>query len=139
MIIVETTINAPIDRVWTLWTDPEHIRHWNFASDDWHAPAAVNDVTLNGRFRFTMAAKDKSAQFDFEGTYTKVTEYKEIGYVIDDGRNVLVTFSPDGTGTRIVETFEAETLNSEEAQQAGWQAILDNFKRYAEEGSDRPV
>lgn len=31
-----------------------------------------------------------------------------------------------------VETFEAETTNSIELQKEGWQAILDNFKKYAE-------
>jgi hypothetical protein len=49
-----------------------------------------------------------------------------------DGRKVTVNFSERDNGTYIEETFEAETMNSEDMQRAGWQAILDNFKKYAE-------
>jgi len=132
MIKVETAVHAPIDRVWEMWTSPDHIIHWNNASDDWHTPHAKNDLKPNGRFRNTMAAKDGSTSFDFEGTYTNVEPHKLIEYVIDDGRNVRITFTSGGETTSIIEEFDPETLNSEEVQKVGWQAILDNFKRYAE-------
>jgi hypothetical protein len=32
----------------------------------------------------------------------------------------------------VIESFEAETENTEELQQMGWQAILNNFKKYTE-------
>ncbi len=40
-ITVEATISAPIEKIWQYWTNPEHIINWNFASDDWCAPAAI--------------------------------------------------------------------------------------------------
>ena len=49
-----------------------------------------------------------------------------------DGRKVKVDFTPEGNKTRLVEEFEAESTNSEELQRGGWQAILDNFKKYTE-------
>ena len=131
-ITVETTIQAPVEKVWKYWTQPEHIINWSFASDDWHTPAAENDLREGGKFSSTMAAKDGSMSFDFGGVYTKVDEHKVIEYTLDDGRTVAITFSAEGGVTKIVETFEAETENAVEFQQAGWQAILNNFKKYTE-------
>lgn len=131
-ITVETTVNAPVEKVWRLWTEPEHIRNWNNASDDWHTPQAVNDLRTGGHFSFTMAAKDGSFSFDFAGVYDDVVENQRIAYTIGDGRKVEVLFRGTGGQTRITETFEAENINSRDMQRDGWQAILDNFKRYAE-------
>ena len=131
-ITVETTVQAPVEKVWACWNEPKHITQWCQASDDWHAPRAENDLKEGGRFSTTMAAKDGSFSFDFGGVYTRVAENKAIEYSIGDGRNVSIQFQADGTSTKVVETFEAETTHPEEMQRAGWQAILDNFKKYVE-------
>jgi uncharacterized protein YndB with AHSA1/START domain len=131
-ITVETTVNAPVEKVWKCWTDPKHITGWAFASDEWHAPSAINDLKKDGKFSTTMAAKDGSMSFDFGGVYTNVQEFKLLEYTIEDGRKVKITFSGQGDATKVVETFEAENTNPIEMQQGGWQAILDNFKKYTE-------
>jgi uncharacterized protein YndB with AHSA1/START domain len=132
-ITVETIVNAPVEKVWELWNDPKHIVNWCHASDDWHAPFAENDLTVGGRFKNTMAAKDGSFSFDFEGVYTNIEDHQTIEYTIADGRNVEINFSRENNVTKVVESFEAETINSIELQRGGWQAILDNFKKYTEE------
>ncbi len=131
-ITVNATVNAPVEKVWQLWNEPEHIKGWAFASDDWHAPHAENDLRVDGKFTTTMAAKDGSFSFDFGGVYTDMQEYKVINYIMDDGRKVWITFSGIDNTTEIEETFEPESQNSLEMQQGGWQAILNNFKKYAE-------
>jgi uncharacterized protein YndB with AHSA1/START domain len=131
-ISVETTVNAPIYRVWEMWTNPEHITKWNNASDDWQTPFAENDLQKGGKFRSRMEAKDGSAGFDFEGKYDEVKTNQLIEYTIADGRKVTIVFSDWGDETRIVETFEAEEENSIDMQREGWQSILDNFTRYVE-------
>lgn len=131
-ITVETTIKAPVESVWSYWTEPKHITNWCYASDDWHAPAAENDLNVNGKFKTRMAAKDGSAGFDFEGLYTKILKYKIIEYVLGDGRRVRISFSAHGSKTKVVETFDTENENPYEMQKGGWQAILDNFRKYAE-------
>lgn len=131
-ITVGATINAPVEKVWTYWSAPEHITHWYNASDDWHAPYAENDLKVNGKFRITMAARNESAKFDFEGIYTHVEPNKFIAYIMIDGRKANIFFKAKGDQTEIAETFEAENINSPELQKDGWQAILDNFKRYVE-------
>jgi uncharacterized protein YndB with AHSA1/START domain len=131
-ITIETVVNADVKKVWSCWTEPEHITKWCQASDDWHAPHAENDLRVNGNFKTTMAAKDGSMSFDFGGVYTKVETNQAIDYTIGDGRKVDVTFTPLGNQTRVVERFEAESSNPVEMQRGGWQAILDNFKKYTE-------
>ena len=132
IITVENTINAPVEKVWQYWTKPEHITQWNNASDDWHTPSAENDLRLDGSFISRMEAKDGSFGFDFEGVYDAITTNEYIEYTIGDGRKVKITFTADGNKTKVVERFEAESTNSIEIQQGGWQAILDSFKKYTE-------
>jgi uncharacterized protein YndB with AHSA1/START domain len=131
-ITVQTTINAPVEKVWATWSEPQHITKWCQASDDWHAPYADNDLKVGGTFKTTMAAKDGSFSFDFGGVYTTVEKNKTIAYAMSDGRKVHVTFSAEGNQTKVVETFDPENQNPLDMQRAGWQAILDNFRKYTE-------
>lgn len=131
-LTVTAFIEAPINKVWDCWTLPEHIQQWCAASPDWHVPAAENDLREGGDFTTTMAAKDGSVSFDFTGIYTEIIPNQLIAYRLTDGRFVSIKFAEKNDGVEIVETFEAESQNSEEMQQAGWQAILDNFKLYVE-------
>lgn len=131
-ITVQTIVNAPIKKVWEFWSKPEHITQWTHASDDWHAPYSDNDLRKGGKFKTTMAAKDGSFSFDFEGAYTEVVDHSLIEYAIADGRKVKIVFTGEGDFTKVVEFFEPESVNSIEMQEGGWQSILDNFKRYAE-------
>jgi uncharacterized protein YndB with AHSA1/START domain len=132
-ISVGTSVKAPLEKVWEVWTTPEHIQKWNFASDEWHCPRATNDLRTGGSFSSRMEAKDSSIGFDFAGRYDRVVKNQFIGYSMEDGRKVSITFSEKGKETKVVECFEPEKTNPEEMQKNGWQAILDNFKKYVEE------
>lgn len=131
-ITVKTTLSLPVSKVWEYWNTPEHITQWCQASSEWHAPYSENDLRVGGTFKTTMAAKDGSMSFDFEGVYDTVKPQEEITYTMGDGRKARILFTDQGKETLLVETFEAEDMNPLDMQQAGWQAILDNFKRYAE-------
>ncbi len=132
-ITVMTVVAAPIALVWEACTSPEHITQWNAASSEWCCPEAESDLRVGGRFRSRMEARDGSEGFDFAGVYTEVVPQERIAYIIDDGRQVVVTFTPREQGTMVETQFEPEGENSLELQQAGWQAILDNFRQYVEE------
>jgi uncharacterized protein YndB with AHSA1/START domain len=112
---------------------PEHITKWCSPSPDWHAPKAENDLTTGGKFSTRMEAKDGSFGFDFGGVYDQVKTNELIEYTMSDGRNCVIKFAGSGNETKVTETFDPETINPIEMQQAGWQAILDNFKKYTEE------
>ena len=131
-ITVETTVNVPVEKAWAYFTTPEHITKWNFASDDWQCPIAENDLKPGGKFSSRMEAKDGSFGFDFGGVYDAVEINKKIEYTLGDERKVRVDFSEQGNATHVREIFEAEDMNSIELQKGGWQAILDNYKKYVE-------
>jgi uncharacterized protein YndB with AHSA1/START domain len=135
MITIQTTVHAPLEKVWSYWTEPQHIMQWNAASDDWYCPRAENDLRVGGQFSARMEAKDGSMGFDFGGTYTEVVPNERIAFTMGDGRNVAIDFAPAGDAVNITETFDAEMENSPEMQKNGWQAILDRFKKYVEGGA----
>jgi uncharacterized protein YndB with AHSA1/START domain len=131
-ITVETTVNAPVSKVWQTWNNPADIKQWNTAQDDWHTTRSSVDLREGGTFIARMEAKDGSAGFDFEGIYTRVVPQKLIEYRMSDGREVKVEFAERNGAVVVKETFDAETENPPELQRQGWQAILDNFARHVE-------
>ncbi len=128
-ITVEAVVDAPVEEVWRAWTTPADIQQWNAASDDWHTTKASVDLRVGGAFSSRMEAKDGSAGFDFAGTYTRIVPHVLIESSFGE-RTLLVEFAPEGKGTRVRETFDAESTHSVEQQRDGWQAILDNFARH---------
>ena len=137
-ITVETTVSASMAKVWNYWNKPKHIVKWAFASSDWEAPSAENDLYIGGKFKTRMEAKDKSSGFDFNGTYTVVKKHELIEYNMEKApgetaaRHVKIEFKEIPEGIRVAETFDLENQHSQEMQRSGWQAILNNFKKYAE-------
>lgn len=131
-IRIETTVTAPVPRVWQAFTTPPDIVQWNFASDDWCCPSAAVDLRVGGAHKARMEAKDGSIGFDFEGVYEEVIPKRAITLAMSDGRKARTTFEPAGTSTRVTTVFDAESENSVDVQRDGWQAILDNFKRHVE-------
>ena len=130
-VSVETVVAAPVGKVWKAYTTPEDICQWNAASDDWHTVSAKVDLRAGGEFSSRMEAKDGSFGFDFAGTYTKVESEKLIEYSFGD-RFAWVEFIETPDGVKVTVTFDPETEHPIEMQRDGWQAILDNFKRFVE-------
>jgi uncharacterized protein YndB with AHSA1/START domain len=131
-ISIETIVKADLETVWHAWNNPEDIKQWNAASDDWHTTESTVDLREGGTFSSRMEAKDKSIGFDFTGSYTKIVEKQLIEYSLDDSRSVLVQFTPVENGVKVKETFEAESQNEAELQRQGWQSILNNFTKHVE-------
>ena len=128
-ITVSTVVAAPIANVWKAYNSPEDIKIWNTASPDWHTTASAVDLRVGGKFSSRMEAIDGSFGFDFEGQYTKVVPPQLIEYTFG-GRVGLVEFSEGAAGVEVKVTFDSESVNPEEQQRAGWQAILDSFARH---------
>lgn len=130
-ITVSALVKGPIEKVWTCYTSPEHIVHWNFADETWHCPRATNDLRVGGKLVARMEAKDGSEGFDFEVEYTEVVPQKKLSYAFDD-RIAEITFDAADQSTRVIISFDPENENPVDLQRAGWQSILDHFKSYCE-------
>ena len=131
-ITVQTSVKAPREKCWQIWTTPNDILQFNNPFDDWHTTRVEIDVREQGKLYYRMEAKDGSAGFDFSGKYDKIIPNALIEYTGDDGRKAINTFTPDGDYTTITETFEPETETPIEKQREFVQTILDNFKKYVE-------
>ncbi len=131
-ITIEASISASLEKVWSCWTEPKHITNWNFATDDWQCPSAENDLRVGGKYKTRMEAKDGSFGFDFEAIYDEVIPQKKLTYTMPDGRVVTNSFEDQGEKTKVRTVFDAEGENPVEMQKNGWQAILNNFKKYVE-------
>jgi uncharacterized protein YndB with AHSA1/START domain len=132
-VTVETIVSSDLETVWRAFNDPEAIKKWNAASDDWHTTSSTVDLREGGKFSSRMEAKDGSFGFDFEGIYTRIEPNKRIEYRMADDRGVTIEFTETADGVQVRETFDAEAQNDVEMQRTGWQAILNNFARYVEE------
>jgi uncharacterized protein YndB with AHSA1/START domain len=131
-IIITTKVDADTKKVWDCYTKPEHITKWNFADPSWHCPFASNGMRIGGKYVARMEAKDGSFGFDLEAIYNEITEGKSFSFTLPDGRRVDALFEKDGNQTVVTITFDPENENPPEFQKAGWQAILDNFRKYTE-------
>lgn len=132
---ITVSIEVPLsaERAWHVYTDPNEITRWNFASDEWYCPMASADLQVGGLHKARMEAKDGSFGFDFEGTYAEVNAPYALTLVLGDARQSRTTFHASETGTPVETTFDAEAENPVEMQRDGWQAILSNFKKRAEQ------
>ena len=132
IITAETVINAPIEKVWEYWTNPQHIPHWNNTNHEWHTPVAENDLKIGGRLFLRMERKDGSAGFDHECIYDDVQHHKHICYTTSDKRKTHITFEETPDGVKLTEQFMPESATPIDMQHAFCQSILENFKAYAE-------
>jgi len=130
-ITVRATVSADKAKVWNYYTQPEHITKWNFADPSWQCPSASNDMTVGGRYIARMEAKDGSFGFDFDAVYTEINEGQDFTYEFG-GRYATVSFLEKNGMTEVAVSFDPETENPLDLQKTGWQAILDNFKKYTE-------
>lgn len=132
-LTVSTEINKPTNEVWDFFNNPKHIINWNFAHESWECPSAKNDLKVGGKLEVRMQAKDGSFGFDLVGIYDEIVENELIKYHFEDGRNIEVIFEKlSEDKTKVTENFDPENMNPLDFQKDGWQAILDNFKKYSE-------
>ena len=132
-ISVTTTVTASPERAWALYTHPDAVTRWNFASDDWSCPSAIIDLRVGGAHKARMEAKDGSFGFDFEGTYTEIEAPHSLTLLLGDGRKSRTTFNPSAGGTIVETTFDADADTPIDMQRDGWQAILNNYRKLVEE------
>jgi uncharacterized protein YndB with AHSA1/START domain len=131
-ITIQATVSADLEKAWDCYTLPEHIINWNFADPSWHCPKAENDMQIGGTYKARMEAKDGSFGFDFEAIYAEITKYNSFSYGLW-GREVTVLFNDLGKQTEVTVIFDPENENPIEMQRDGWQAILNNYKKYTEQ------
>lgn len=75
-VYAERTFPAPVEKVWTLWNDPESMRKW-WGPKDYTAPVIKNDLRVGGSFLLSMRSP-KGEMFWNTGTYKEIVANRKI-------------------------------------------------------------
>lgn len=139
----EIVIAAPVERVWAVLTEPDHIGQWfgGRPADFDLRPGAIMglDHGKHGKFPTRIEKVDPPHYL----SYRWASGYP--GQVADEENSTLVEFSlaaeGDGTRLRLVETgFAGLTIPadryedaSHESHSRGWLEVLPGLRKYAEQ------
>jgi len=146
---VTKTINAPCERVFAAWTQPEHLHKWWGAHESFSAPIAEVDLRVGGKDRFGMLEPGKDAPYVAYGVYQEVIESEKLVFTwafekmpgddpgfVPAETLVTVEFIDKGDATEVVlthERFPDEHMRDE--HQGGWFGCLDGLERLFASGS----
>jgi len=127
-LTTERTINAPQDKVFGAWLDPEMLKRFMIPGEGMSVPTAETEATEGGSFKIVMQAGDQ--EIPHHGTYRKIAPHSQIIFTwnspySDEDSEVTLDFAPDGGGTKVTLThvrFPSE--ESRDQHLGGWSGIL---------------
>jgi uncharacterized protein YndB with AHSA1/START domain len=56
-LVITREFDAPVERVWKAWTDPESVKHW-WSPKEWSTPVFRMDFRVGGKFVMCMRGPD---------------------------------------------------------------------------------
>ena len=145
--MIERSFDAPVERIWQMWTVPEHLASW-YGPDGATIPIANMDVRVGGRRLVCMDVTTPNGPMRmwFTGHYLEVVENERLVFtesISDENGNVLspaeigmpdghptttkvhVQLQDIGGGTKMVLTHVGIPAGSPGA--AGWTMALDKL------------
>jgi uncharacterized protein YndB with AHSA1/START domain len=128
---------APRERVFDAWTNPEVLRRWWAAGPDWDTPEAEVDLRQDGRYRLSMRNPDSGDVHTVVGEYTDVSPPRRLAYTWqweNEGQGsvtqVVVEFADAGDATEVLLVHTG--FGSEQSRDNhghGWRGCLANLER----------
>jgi len=91
---IERIFNAPVEKVWEAWTNPELIKQW-WGPEGFTAPSIKLDLEVGGKYIFAMRGPEGS---EWDNTMYSAGEFKEI---IPNQTIVLSDYFADEQGNKI--------------------------------------
>lgn len=73
---VEATLDAPVERVWAMWNEPEQIKKW-WGPHKYSSPEVQNDLRVGGKYLLAMLSPSNDLNYN-GGVYTEIIEHKKI-------------------------------------------------------------
>jgi uncharacterized protein YndB with AHSA1/START domain len=134
-LTLKRRFNAPPEKVYAAWTDPQKLNSW-FGPEEIELLRAESDARVGGRFRFVMRGND-GEEHDVSGIYREVVPNEKLVFTwawrSTPERESLVTVSikPDGAGSQLTLTHEQffdEAARDRHAH--GWTGCLNKLERY---------
>ena len=135
-ITVTRVFDAPRERVWKEWTEPNRFADW-FGGPAWEVPLSTvsMDVRPGGTFRLTMFGAPGPREIRWEGEYREVVEPERLVFAITDrpGDDVveLITVVLTDLGDGRTEMFfqQRGVLSAGEYKRTeqGWSGFFDRI------------
>lgn len=141
---LERVIDVPVELVWKVWTEPEHVKVW-FCPKPWGVSECEIDLRPGGMFRTTMLSPE-GQEFPNMGCYLDIVPMERLvftdallpGYRPAEKSFMtgVVTMKPEGTGTRYIamalhNSLETKKQHEEMGFHDGWATALDQLVEYA--------
>ncbi len=97
-ISISRLFDAPIELVWEVWTDPEHIKKW-WGPNGFTNTISLMDVKAGGKFNLTMHGPD-GVDYRNESMYTEVVLHKKLVYEHMTGPKFTATIEFEARGNK---------------------------------------
>ena len=135
-ITIVRVFDAPRERVWKEWTEPERFADW-FGGAEYEVPLSTvsMDVRPGGSWRLTMLARDERGEIHWKGAYREVVEPERLVFTIsdrpgDDAYELVSVLLTDLGGGRTEMLFEQRgDMSAEQYERAGqgWSGFFDRI------------
>ncbi len=127
-------VDAPIKKVWSMWTEAEHLRHW-FCPKNFKVTKLAVEPVKGGGWMIEMQGADGGV-YTTSGTFLNVVKQQRLEmtqtWKNSEHQSIIsVLFNEDGAKTEI--NFKQAYLESKVAREshaAGWNEALTNLKAY---------
>ena len=77
-IVISRLLNAPLELVWEVWTNPEHIKNW-WGPNDFTCTIHQMDVKKDGVWNLTMHGPD-GTNYENQSIFKEIVKHKKIVY-----------------------------------------------------------
>lgn len=127
-LTVRRTFDAPRERVWRAFTDPDELEQW-FVPEGMEAEVRALDPVPGGEMSVSWTAEGN--QMNNEGTFEEVVEHERIVTVEETPQGVnrvTYEFRDAGDGTEVVLTHELPDTQMVDGASEGWAGILANLE-----------
>jgi len=117
-VVIERTLDAPVELIWKMWTDPEHFAAW-YGPMGASIPVANMDVRVGGTRHICMAMEtpDGPMKMWFVGEFREIVENERLVYtdaMSDEEGNVKSAAEmgmPEGHPTTTEVIVELESVD----------------------------
>ena len=134
-LTLKRRLNAPPERVFAAWTDPQKLMRW-FGPEQIEMLRAEAEARVGGRFRLIMRGTD-GEEHDVSGVYREVVPDRKLVFTwtwrTTPERESLVTVDirPDGAGSQLNLTHEQFFDEAaRDRHEHGWTGCLNKLERY---------
>jgi uncharacterized protein YndB with AHSA1/START domain len=97
-IVISRLLNAPIELVWEVWTNPEHIKNW-WGPDGFSNTISKMEVAPEGEWNLTMHGPD-GTDYRNESIFKEVVLHKKLVYEHMTGPKFTATICFESRGNQ---------------------------------------